>query len=133
MKRYRWLLTVVALIVIGAIGAAGGFVLGDIQSARAMTVQRATPHELAEAMKGDHFYSDYRQSALLVTGAVASVSRDGGLVVVAFETGSSYGASCELGAVAVAPQVGQTFTVLAAGPDAERLPAGVMLHDCIVP
>jgi hypothetical protein len=67
-----------------------------------MKVTRATPHQLAEAMKGDHFYSDYGKSALLVSGTVASVARSSGHLVVGFQTGSTYGASCELGAATVA-------------------------------
>ena len=132
MKRYRWLMiAVVVLIVVAA--AVGGFVLGDIQSVRAMTVKLATPHQLAEAMKGDHFYSDYRTDALLVSGTVASVGRRGGHLIVGFQTDSAYGASCELGAATVPPSIGATFTVATVGQAAERLPAAVLLHDCVVP
>jgi hypothetical protein len=132
MKRYRWLIiAVLALIVLAA--AVGGFVLGDIQSVKGIAVKRATPQQLAEAMKGDHFYSDYRKSALLVSGTVASVTRSSGHLVVGFRTGSTYGASCDLGALTVAPRVGETFTVLTVGQAAERLPAAVLLRDCVVP
>jgi hypothetical protein len=132
MKRFRWLIVaVVVLIVVAA--AVGGFVLGDIQSVKGMTVKRAMPHQLAEAMKGDHFYSDYGTAALLVTGTVASVGRRGGHLIVSFRTDSAYGASCELGAATVAPSIGATFTVVTVGQAAERLPAAVLLHDCVVP
>lgn len=133
MKRYGWvIIAIVSLVVVGAVGA-GGFALGDIQSVKAMTVQRATPHQLAEAMKDDRFYADYRKSALLVSGTVASVGRRGGHLIVGFRTDSSFGASCDLGAESVAPRVGETFAVLTVGQAAERLPAAVLLRGCVVP
>ncbi len=135
MKRYRWVIIAVVLalgLVVVAVGV-GGFALGDIMSVKAMTVQRATPHQLAEAMKDDRFYSDYRKSAVLVGGTVASVGRRDGHLIVGFQTDSSYGASCDLGAATAAPRVGQTFTVLTLGQAAERLPAAVLLRDCVVP
>jgi len=133
MKRYRWVIIAVVLLVVVAAVGVGGFALGDIQSVKAMTVQRATPHQLAEAMKADRFYGDYRKSALLVSGTVASVGRRGGRLRVEFQTDSSYGASCDLGAATVAPRVGETFTVLTVGQAAQRLPAGVLLRGCVVP
>jgi hypothetical protein len=132
MKRYWWLIVAVVVLVIVAAGV-GGFVLGGIQSAKAMKVTRATPHQLAEAMKGDHFYSDYGRDALLVSGMVASVDRRGGHLIVSFQTGSAYGASCVLGAATEPPSIGATFTVVTVGQAAERLPAAVLLHDCVVP
>jgi hypothetical protein len=122
---------VAPLLVVGA--GVTGFVLGDIRAARALTVQRATPRQLAEAMKGDHFFSDYGRSSLIVTGTVSGVSRRDGDIVVAFTSGSSYGASCDLGTASLAPRVGESLTVVAPGGAAERLPAGVILRDGIVP
>jgi hypothetical protein len=132
MKRYRWLIIAV-VVLIAAAASIGGFVLGDIHSVKGIAVKRATPHQLAEAMKGDHFYSDYRSAALLVSGMVASVGRRSGHLVVGFQTDSAYGVSCELGAATPSPSVGATFTVVTVGQAAERLPAGVVLHDCVVP
>jgi len=132
MKKHWWLIVAVAVLAIIAAGV-GGFVLGDIQSVKGMTVTRATPHELAEAMRQDRFFSDYRKSALLVSGTVASVGRRGGQLIVGFQTDSAYGASCDLRTATVAPRVGETFTVVTAGQAAERLPSAVLLHDCVVP
>ncbi len=136
MKKYWWLIVAVLLLAIVAVAVAagvGGFLLGDVRAVKGIHVADATPHELAEAMKADSFYSDYRTSALLVKGTVTSVERRGGRLFVGFRTDSSYALSCDLGATPAAPQVGQTFTVLAVGQAAERLPAGVLLHDCVVP
>lgn len=132
MKKHWWLIVAVMVLAIVAVGV-GGFVLGDIQSVNAMTVTRATPHELAEAMRQDRFFSDYRKSALLVSGTVASVGRRDGHLIVGLRTGSSYGASCDLGTASVAPHVGETLTVLTVGQAAERLPGGVLLRGCVVP
>jgi hypothetical protein len=52
---------------------------------------------------------------------------------VGFYTDSAYGTSCELGTATVPPTVGATFTVVTVGQAAERLPAAVLLHDCVVP
>jgi hypothetical protein len=131
MRKYWWLIVAGLLLIVAAAGV-GGFLLGDVQAVKGISVMRATPHELAEAMKQDRFFSDYRQSALLVTGTIASVTR-GKDLIVAFRTGSPYGASCDLGALTAAPRVGETFTVLTVGRAAERLPAGVRLHDCVIP
>ena len=132
MRTYWWLVIATLLLIIVAAGV-GGYLLGDVHAVKGISVMRATPHELAEAMKQDRFFSAYRQSALLVTGTIASVDRGGGHLIVAFRTGSTYGASCDLGALPVAPRVGETFTVLTVGQAAERLPAGVRLHDCVIP
>ena len=77
------------LLIIVAVGV-GCFLLGDIQAVKGMSVMRATPHELAEAMKQDRFFSDYRRSALPVTGTIASVARGKGHLIVAFRTGSTF-------------------------------------------
>jgi len=132
MKRYRWVIIAVVVLVVGGVGV-GAFALGDIQSVKAMTIKRVTPHQLAEAMKDDRFYADYRKSALLVGGTVASVGPRGGHLIVGFKSDSSYGVSCDLGAATVAPRVGQAFTVLTVGQAAERLPAAVLLRGCVVP
>ena len=132
MRKYWWLIAAGLLLVIFAAGF-GGFLLGDVHAVKGISLKRATPNELAEAMRQDSFFSDYRQSALLVTGTIASVTRGTDHLIVTFKTGSSYGASCDLGALRVAPGVGETLTVLTVGQAAERLPAGVRLHDCVIP
>ena len=132
MRKYWWLLVAGLLLIIVAAGV-GGFLLGDVHAVKGISVMRATPHELAEAMKQDRFFSDYRQSALLVTGTIASIARGKDHLLVAFKTGSTFSASCDLGALNVEPHVGETLTVLTVGQAAERLPAGVVLHDCVIP
>jgi len=132
MGKYWWLVIAALLLIIVAAGV-GGFLLGDVHAVKGISVTSATPHELAEAMKQDRFFSDYRQSALLVTGTIASVTRGKDHLIVAFKTGSTFSASCDLGTLPASPRVGETLTVLTVGQAAERLPAGVLLHDCVIP
>lgn len=133
MQRYSWaIIAVAALVVVGAVAVAG-FAFGDNLSVTRITVMRATPHQLAEAMKTDNFYADYRQSALLVSGPVASVGVRGAHLIIGLQTDSSYAVLCDLGTATTAPRVGEILTVLTAGHAAERLPAAVLLNDCVVP
>lgn len=133
MRWYWWLTIAAAAVVLLGVATAGGFLLGDIQSVKGLTIRRVTPAQLADAMREDRFYSDYRKSSLLVTGSVSSVVRGDGRLTVAFATGSTWGTSCELGAATVAPRAGDTLTVLALGGAAERLPSGVLLRGAVVP
>jgi hypothetical protein len=55
-----------------------------------MGVKRASPAELAEAMKHDHFFSSYRGSTLLVRGTVVSIHQTNGSVMVGLRTGSTF-------------------------------------------
>ena len=131
MRKYWWLIIAGVVLIIVAAGVAG-FALGDIQAVKGISVMRATPHELAEAMKQDRFFSDYRQAhslsparsrPLLGTRAISSW-RSGPArrtALVRSRRGD------------VAPHAGETFTVLTVGQAAERLPTGVRLHDCVIP
>lgn len=47
-----------------------GFLLGNARAMQAMSVRRVEPTQLATAMAGAHFFSDYRTSTLLVRGRV---------------------------------------------------------------
>jgi hypothetical protein len=85
MRKYWWLILAGLLLIIVAAGE-GGFLLGDVHAVKGISVMRATPYELAEAMKQDRFFSDYRQSALLVTGTIASVVGGRDHLLVAFRT-----------------------------------------------
>jgi len=87
--RKHWWLIVAGVLLIVALAGVGGHVLGGIQTVKGISVTRTTPHQLAEAMKQDRFFADYRHSALLVSGTIASVDRGGGHLIVAFKTGST--------------------------------------------
>src|SRR5665811_1520030 len=75
-------------------------------------------------MKDDRFYADYRKSALLVSGTVASVRRRGGHLIVGFKTDSSYRASRDLGTATVAARS------CIAGMACEQMSRGIVAVAC---
>jgi hypothetical protein len=133
MTGSRWAIAAVVAVVFVAGAGAVGYQAGRIITARGLTVTRVTPHQAAEAMKGDHFFSDYGRSALILEGTVTAVTRNGSDTVVALASDSSFGTSCDMGALSMSPKVGDRFTVVTSGGSAERLPSGVLLHECLVP
>ncbi len=111
----------------------GGIFVGDIHGTSSMRIQRVTPREIASAMAGDRFYSDYRQSTLIVTGTLQSVGMRAGRRVLAFRTGSAFGALCDLGAAQTNDRAGDVVTVAAEGARATRSPTAVVLVGCTEP
>lgn len=122
----------VLAVAIFAIGAACYF-WGDKHALDTMRPERVTPTRLAEAMKGDHFFSDYRERTLVVAGTVSAVQKHGQDTRVALETSSSYSLWCDLGTVQTAPRVHDMITVIAQGSTAARQTSGVLLTHCLVP
>jgi hypothetical protein len=128
MTRTKMLLAgggIVLLVVIGA----SAFFVGDSHAVNEMSVRRASPYQLAEAMRNDQFFSSYRENTLLVRGTVTSTSSG----VLGLRTGSSYSVSCDLGSQVTQARIGDAVTILAEGATAERQPAGVLLHGCTIP
>ena len=126
-------LKALALVALVMVVYAGSFLLGDKHALQSMTIKRVTPTQIANAMKGDHFYSDYRENTVLVSGTVASAVRDGNGLTVIFKTSSSYQAVCHFDTYLATIRSGQTITVLSEAATADRQPAGVLLHSCIIP
>jgi hypothetical protein len=120
---------VVELVLVGA----AAFFLGDKHAAEAMSVKRASPNELAEAMKQDHFFSSYRESTLLVRGTVVSADHADGGGMVGLQTGSTYSLTCDLGHQPMSAHLVDAVTVLAEGSSAERQSSGVLLRGCTIP
>jgi len=92
-----------------------------------------TAHDLALAMQEDRFYSDYRNTTLIVQGSVASVNKAHNSAIVSFSTGIPTIVLCDLGSGA-APDIkaGAQLTVTAPAATAERQPSAVMLRKCIL-
>jgi len=91
--------------------------------------------QLAEAMQGDHFYSDFPTTMLLMQGTVNSINRQNNDTVVEFMTASSPSilpkVSCDLGNKQVSVKVGDAITVLSVAYDALRKnTADVFLQNC---
>jgi len=124
----KLIILVLVLIVVGF----ASFFLGSKHAVESMTIKRVTPTQIAEAMKGDHFYSDYKENTLLVKGTISTVSQSNGDLVVGFKTSSSYGALCDFGNSGVSFRTGGTITVLAESGPAERQPSAVLLKGCVL-
>ncbi len=106
--------------------------VGDSYALQSLTVQQATPNELAAAMRGDHFYSDYRENTLLIRGAVASVSQSAGATTVEFVTHDAYTLECEMSTLQKSVHRGDVITVITEAYRASRLPSGVSLAGCVI-
>lgn len=109
--------------------AVGSFWLGHIKTAESAGIARVTTTSLADAMKQDHFYSDFGNSAVIFKGTVSSTELVKGLTIVTFKSHSSYGIACRFQTL---PNVtiGDEIEVVAPGGQAIRQPFGVLLRDC---
>lgn len=114
-----------AVVLLGLIGMT--FLLGDRYGVEHVTITQVTPHLLAEAMKGDHFYSDYRENTLLVTGRVGDLTQGSiGLV-----TDSTYSLDCAVNGAIPKVTVGSTVRFVAEAAGAVRDAHGVTLTNCM--
>ena len=122
-----------ATVAVIVLAIAGSFLLGTKHALDGLHFTRASASELAQAMQDDHFYSDYRESALIVRGTVSSVSAQRGHEIVELDTGLSTAVLCDLGTVQDSMHAGEVVTVLAEGATAERQTSAVMLRGCGIP
>lgn len=131
-KQLKYTVAVIILLVVLLVVSGSAFLLGDKHALETMKFKSAAPDQIANAMKEDHFYNDYRASTLIVRGQVALLSRQDGDTVIGLKANSSYKALCDLGNVSSVPRVGTTITVMAEGATAQRQPAAVLLKNCII-
>jgi len=99
-----------------------------------MQVKDITPKQLAEAMLGDHFYSDNPSTMLLVSGKVSSVSNQYGNTLVEFQTTTKPSVlpkvTCDF-KNAVSIKKGETIRILTMAYAAKREhTADVVLQNC---
>jgi hypothetical protein len=95
------------------------------------TIVRISADDAARAMAGDHFYSDYGQAILVISGRVADVVVTGNNSRVALTTSTAAVVMCEtFGAPDV--KAGDTIQVRVRATDALRDDAGVLLRSCEV-
>ena len=127
MKQADIVKLVIAFIVVLVVGAAS-FFLGDKHASESMKVISVTPTQAANAMKGDHFYSDYKHRTLLISGVVSSTNKSPHSLTVGFETRSSFKTLCDVSDTAAAVHPGQTIRVVAEGGTAERQSSAVLLQ-----
>ncbi len=121
------------LLVVLVVASGGCFFLGARHAVQTLAIRRVTPDQVSNAMRDDHFYSDYNEATLVIRGTVRSLDNHGGDVVLEFSASSAYRALCDLGHVPSTPRVGETVTVVAEGAAAERQTAAVILTGCTIP
>jgi hypothetical protein len=93
------------------------------------TVVRISADEAARAMAGDHFYSDYGQAILVISGRVGGVTVTGNNSRIALVTSTAAVVLCEtFGAPDV--KAGDAIEVRVRASDALRDDAGVLLRTC---
>jgi hypothetical protein len=94
-------------------------------------VVRITADDAARAMAGDHFYSDYGQSILVISGRVGGITVTGNNSRIALITSTAAVVLCETFG---APDVkdGDAISVRVRATDALRDDAGVLLRSCEV-
>ena len=95
------------------------------------TLVRITADDAARAMAGDHFYSDYGQAILVITGRVGDITVTGNNSRIALVTSTAAVVLCEtFGEPAV--KSGDAISVRVRASDALRDDAGVLLRSCEV-
>jgi hypothetical protein len=107
--------------------------IGGLQSLKSVALERVTPTQVAEAMKSDQFFSDYRTMVLIMQGTVVSVDTNKKTSIVRFETNSSFSTSCSFDPAPHTVLPGTSITVISVGADAARQPHGAQLGRCIIP
>jgi hypothetical protein len=96
-----------------------------------LAVVRITADDAARAMAGDHFYSDYGQAILVITGRIRDITVTDNNSRIALTTSSAALVLCEtFGAPDV--KAGDTIQVRVRATDALRDDAGVLLRSCEV-
>ena len=84
--------TILLVIFVGGLA----FYLGDYYALDNLAIEQITPNQAANAMKGDYFYSNYREDSLMMEGKINSVSKTGNNFIIGFSTGSSFKTYCQL-------------------------------------
>lgn len=120
-------LAAIAIVLIVANGVS--FWFGILHARQAIGIERVTPTQLADAMQQDDFYSSYGNAALLFSGKVRSVQQKNGVAIATFQTDHAYALECQF-PNGRQVKVGDMVSVAAPGGTAERLPHGVLLHNC---
>ena len=126
-RTLKMILAGIVAVLLIANGAS--FWFGILHGRGAVGIEKVTPVELADAMQQDHFYSSYGEAALLFSGVVTSTRQKDGVTIATFKTGTAYALECQFPNAEV--KAGDMVSVAAPGGSAERLPHGVLLHNCV--
>lgn len=126
-RSLKILLVGIAVVLLLANGVSYWF--GILHARQAVGIERVTTTQLADAMKNDGFYSHYGNAALLFTGQVISIKQQNAVTVATFKSDSTYSLECQFSNIKLS--IGETIPVAAPGGSADRLPQGVLLHNCL--
>lgn len=129
--RALFFIVLTSMVLVGV--SAVAYWIGDLQSLKGVTFERVTPTQVAEAMKNDRFFSNYRTAVLIMHGTVESVNTNEKRSIVRFETNSSFSTSCSFDRAPRLVHPGTSITVVSMGADATRQPHGAQLDQCIIP
>jgi hypothetical protein len=129
-KRRPLILATVLGALVGV--AAMSFFFGDAYVVGTLRVRQVTPDQVAQAMKADEFYSEFREDTLLVRGQVASVYGNASGITLEFQTDGSMKTLCGLEQYPTATLQGRTVTVVTEGAAAQRVSSGVFLGHCVI-
>ena len=129
--RALFLIVLTSIVLVGV--SAVAYWIGDLQSLKSVTLEWVTPTRVAEAMKNDQFFSDYRTAVLIMHGTVESVYTNEKKSIVRFDTNSSFSTSCSFDKAPRSVLPGTSITVISVGADATRQPHGAQLEQCIIP
>jgi len=123
--------SVIAVLVTLAmvILASATFFLGLKHGVEHMSITQATPDQLANAMKDDHFYSSYKENTLIISGSIDSVQSDH---LITFKTSADFKTKCDFGKAVANLHHGDSMTVLSEGGSAKRKPNAVLLTSCYI-
>jgi hypothetical protein len=125
-----WRRVLCAAVGIGLAACATGGPLSSSPSPTP-TVIRITADDAARAMAGDHFYADYGQAILVISGRVSDITVTGNNSRIALTTSTAAVVLCEtFGAPDL--KAGDAVSVRVRATDALRDDAGVLLRSCEV-
>lgn len=122
----------VILVISGLVILFLGCVIFDTvnQTLARTSIIEVTPSQLASAMREDHFWYTYRFNTVTFYGEVMGTTPYKGLVAAQIKTSDSYGLTC-IPTLQRDLKIGQTYHFAAEANQAERLPSGVLLTECV--
>jgi len=132
MSRTRSLSCVALASLLLVVSCVIAYLFGGNHALNELTIEPVTPTQVAQAMKSDQFYSDYRFAVLIVRGTLVSVETSKTESIVRFKTNSTFEVSCTLAEVQSTVQVGSDITVISVGAAATRQSHGVHLGRCTI-
>ncbi|MBF6591109.1 MAG: hypothetical protein IVW57_11365 [Ktedonobacterales bacterium] len=126
------LAVIAALIALPLLVGLLAYSIGQRNAVGDLTFVRVTPDQISQAMREDHFFSDYNNNILIIQGTVSSIKKNGNNLIVELKTSRPLKVACDLGNQSFSHQVSDEVTVSAIAAHAERTASAVMLHGCTV-